>query len=158
MATTEVTTTSAFGYEGTSSATTLNLPENFAPSVDEPGSWIARNTECPLDQSEIVALKSEDVSKVVNNLKVPDNTTIIRNGVQYVIKIEEDLKSTSSNDPSFRQDDPVVMYLVVRHPNSGFITPDIITKAFTRLNQVLKDSDGNYRWKELMRLATRPQK
>lgn len=147
---------STFGYDGTASAQTIGLTTNFAPVVDEPGTWMARNSKNVLNQNEVVALKAEDVDKVANNLKLPENTTILRKGIQYVVKIEEDLRTTSSTDPSFQQDDPCVMYVVVRHPNSAFINGEIIGKMFTRLQQVITKPDGTTRWDDLMRFSTKP--
>lgn len=147
---------STFGYEGTASAETIGLTTNFAPVVNQPGTWMARNNGSILNQNEVVALKAEDIKSVSNNLKLPENTIILRQGIQYVVKIEEDLRTVSSTDPSFQQDDPVVMYVVVRHPNSAFVNGAIIDKMFARLQQVIKKPDGKTRWDDLMRLSTQP--
>lgn len=145
--------TSKFGY---TNAETVGMTTNYAVVVDEPGECRLSNKTSPIDFGEVVSYKGSKVEKVSTNLDLPEASTKVRKGLQYVIKEEVDLRTTSSTDATFQEDDAIVMYLTVRHPASGFITADVITQAYNRLNQMLKRPDGSYRWDDLMRLALRP--
>jgi len=152
--------TSSFGYtnksdvERTRPEYLMGLVQNYALVTEDPDQVVVDNTLAPLDQQELITYQSRTLprinSGVVNNF--PATTTA---GVQYVVKVEE-LLSTVDSDSGVRVDEPITMYVVVKHPRSGNITSDIVTEVWKRLNGALMKSDGTYRWAELMRSALKP--
>lgn len=152
--------TSSFGYtnvsdvERTGHEYLMGLVQNYALVTEDPDQVVIDNTLAPLDQQELITYQSRTLprinSGVVNNF--PATTTA---GIQYVVKVEE-LLSTTDSDSGVRVDEPITMYVVVKHPRSGNITSDIVTEVWKRLNGALKKSDGTYRWAELMRSALKP--
>lgn len=152
--------TSSFGYtnksdvERTRPEYLMGLVQNYALVTEDPDQVVVDNTLAPLDQQELITYQSRTLprinSGVVNNF--PATTTA---GVQYVVKVEE-LLSTIDSDSGVRVDEPITMYVVVKHPRSGNITSDIVTEVWKRLNGALMKSDGTYRWAELMRSALKP--
>lgn len=152
--------TSTFGYtnvtqtERTRNEYSLGLVQNYALVTEDPDQVVIDNTQAPLDQQELVTYQSRALprinSSVVNNFPAPTTA-----GIQYVVKVEE-LLSTTDSDTGIRVDEPITMYVVVKHPRSGNITDNIVTEVWRRLNGALMKSDGTYRWSELMRSALKP--
>lgn len=154
--------TSTFGYTNTSTTSrayddyTLGITTNYGLKEDEPDRVIVDNNRAPMDQAEIVTYQGMPIPRV-NTTKylVNNHPSGIPGGVQYVIKVEE-LLSTRDSATGSRIDEPIVMYLTVKHPRSGNITSTIITEVFNRLKGALMLSDGTYRWDDLMRLSMKP--
>lgn len=152
--------TSSFGYKNKITAQRtldeykMGLTTNYALLTEDPDQVILDNTQAPLDQQEKITFQSRTLPRVnsslVNNYPAPTN-----GGIQYVVKVEE-LLSTVDADSSYRVDEPIVMYLVVKHPRSGNITSDTITEVWNRLVGSIKKADGKFRWSELMRSALKP--
>lgn len=128
---------------------------NYALKQDEPTSVVMDNKTCPLDQGELLTYKCQDIPKVTTSQLI-HNPAKVAAGVQYVIKLEEILRTTSSTDSSFIVDEPVVAYLVVRHQKSGNITSDIVSGIAERLLGACRKEDGTWRFDELMRSALKP--
>lgn len=153
--------TSSFGFTnvtpGTHTATPilLQLIENYALKSDEPTVVELDNKTCPLDQGELVSFKCQDVTKVSSSQEIR-NPAKVTTGVQYLAKVEEILRTTSSTDADFVVDEPIIAYLTIRHPKSGNITPDHISSVVERLLGSLMKADGTWRFNELMRSALKP--
>lgn len=133
---------------------TVGVISNYAKVVDEPNTVVLSNRTCPLDQGELVTYRVNDVAKVSTSQKI-QNPSKVRNGVQYVAKVEEILRTTDTNG-NIVCDEPVVAYLTIRHQKSGNITSAQITEVIRRLLGTVQKSDGSYRWDDLMRSAIVP--
>lgn len=134
--------------------TDLKICDNYALKEDEPTSVIEDNKTCPLDQPEIVHFICRDIpqvnSSIVNQYPAP-----VKNGVQYMITLEE-LLSTRDDSIGYRVDDPIVATLTIRHTKSGNITSDDIQTVVRRLLGACYKTDGTCRFDDLMRSALKP--
>jgi hypothetical protein len=135
---------------------TLGVTTNYALLSDEPTQVILDNKCAPLDQQEIITYQARVLPRVNTSSYLINNyPTKLDGGMQYVIKVEE-LLSTTDNTLGTRIDEPIVMYLTVKHPRSGNISASALTTVFNRLKGAILKSDGTYRWDELMRLSLKP--
>jgi hypothetical protein len=130
--------------------------ENYALVEDEPNKVLLDNITAPDDASELIMYRGKRVNEVRTNLSLPTTTQIARKGVQYAIQIEGDLVTESSSDPTFRQDDPIIMYLTIIHPTSGYVTDTALGQQLGRLVSACQKEDGTWRFSELRRLALKP--
>lgn len=154
--------TSKFGFTNVTPSSktitpiTLNVVDSYAPITDEPTEVVLTNTTCPVDQGELVSYKASKVAKVstTQDIRNPDKVTT---GVQYVVKVEEILSTTSDTDPTFRVDTPIVAYLTIRHNNSSLVTDAVIGQVVNRLLGASMKADGTYRFGDLMRSALKPK-
>lgn len=132
----------------------VGVTTNYAKVVDEPNTVVLSNRTCPLDQGELITYRVNEVNKVSTSQKI-QNPSKVRNGVQYVAKVEEILRTTDAAG-QIVCDEPIVAYLTIRHQKSGNITSDQITEVLRRLLGAVQKSDGSYRWNDLMRSAIVP--
>lgn len=130
--------------------------ENYALIKDEPNVVKLENITAPVDAGELLTYRGKKVATVNTELSIPKKTNVVNKGVQYAIQLEADYVSKSDSDDSFRQDDPVIAYLTIIHPLSGYITNDVVGEHVERLISSCKKEDGTWRFNELMRLALKP--
>lgn len=158
------TRTSAFGFTNnttsqTKTATLYDMKEleNYSLVEDEAGLTRFNNLTTPVNHGEILEYRSKRVDTVKTRLEFPKDTTIINKGVMYAVQIEDDLVTVSdSEDSNFRQDDPIIAYLTIIHPVSGFVTEGKVGEVVDRLISACKKEDGSWRFNELMRKSTKP--
>lgn len=124
----------------------------YTKAIDEPGKVWYDNKTATSESSEIIKFRGKYIDHVNTDLKLPDDSKKIQKGVQYAIQIEDNLVSEDSSI-GFRQDDPIVMYLTVNHPNSQYITDSVLGTVFQRLCSELQDESGNWRFADLRRLG-----
>lgn len=132
----------------------VGVVTNYAKTVDEPTIVQLSNKTCPLDQGELITYRCNDIDKVTSTQKV-QNPSKVRNGVQYVVKCEEILR-TKDSDGNIISDEPVIAYVTFKHQKSGNITPELVEEVFKRLCGALYKSDGTSRIADLMRNAIAP--
>jgi hypothetical protein len=153
--------TSKFGFtnvtESKNSVTPVDLAiiSDYALIEDEPTSCVLSNTTCPIDQGELISYKCQSLKNVSSTQDILYPNTVSA-GVQYVIKVEEILSTTSDSDPSFRVDSPIVAYLTIRHSKNGNITEDMISQTVQRLLGACQKEDGTWRFGDLMRSSLKP--
>lgn len=154
--------TSTFGFTNCDTTTrsyddcTLGVTTNYALLSDEPTQVIFDNKCAPLDQQEIITYQARVLPRVNTSSNLVNNyPSQLSGGMQYVIKVEE-LLSTKDTTAGTRIDEPIVMYLTVKHPRSGNISASALTTVFNRLKGAIIKADGTYRWDELMRLSLKP--
>lgn len=152
--------TSQFGFTNkttstkTIGVTELGVTSNYAKIVDEPTVVVLNNKTCPLDQGELITYRVSDVAKVSSS-QVVQNPSRVRNGVQYVAKVENILRTTDSAG-NIVSDEPVVAYLTVRHQKSGNINGTHINQIVSRLLGSIMRKDGTVRFDDMMRGAIVP--
>lgn len=151
---------SSFGF--TDEATDINVKPSellvvsgFGTKVDDPEEYSCTNKECPVDQQELVTFQCKEVKNIASKL-VNQFPPEVKGGVQYVVRLDELLKTTSSTDDTWRVDDPIVMYLTIRHPLTNRITPTHLSTCLKRLMGSMLDGTGAFRFTELMKSALRP--
>lgn len=152
---------SKFGFTNTSPSTqqvtpvALGITENYALVEDEPTSCVMSNVTAPIDQGELISFKCQPVKSVstTQDILYPGKVPA---GIQYVVKVEDILSTTSDTDPTFRVDTPVVAYLTVRHTKNSAVTGEMIAKVVERLIGACRKDDGSWRFDDLMRSSLRP--
>jgi hypothetical protein len=152
---------SAFGFTNSTAGSNtltplaLGLTSNYAVKADTATEAVLNNKTAPIDVEEIISFRSRNISSVNNSLNI-QYPSRVKKGVQYQVQIEDTLSTTDTVDPDFRLDEPIVMYLTVRHPKSGNIGNAQVGQVFLRLISSLMKTDGTWRFDDLMRSAERP--
>lgn len=136
-------------------AVDLKLVTNYARIEDEPNVAVLSNITCPIDQGELITFRCNPVDHVSTAQKVR-NPAKVQDGVQYVVKIEDIVRTTLDNGDIV--DEPIVAYLTIRHPRSSNISSELISTTFNRLVGACFKSDGTLRFGDLMRSALMPTK
>lgn len=153
--------TSSFAYTNTTIRQGVTVPTvdisplaTYAKVEDEATAVRFKNKTCPIDQQELLSFECKAIPEVQSRLKMA-NPGKVKDGVQYAIRLDEVLRTVNS-DGTILQDDPVVMYLTVRHTNNSYITASAITTLFKRLCGAITRDDGTYRFDDLMLSALDP--
>lgn len=149
-----------FGFTNKTASTHTITPVNidpvsvYAKTEDTATSCALKNKTAPLSQGELLSYQCTEINSVSTkqNIVNPAKTTA---GVQYIVRLDEILRTTDPNG-DYIVDEPIVMYLTVRHPNSSYITASHIAEVFTRLCGALQRDDGTYRFDDLMLSALAP--
>jgi hypothetical protein len=153
--------TTTWGYENSSSAAHRTAPlydlgilENYALVLDEPTECRLINTTAPVDKEEVVSFRAKSLPRVNTSLVI-QNPGPVAGGIQYQVQSEAVL-TTEDPDTGFRVDEPVIVQISVRHPNSGNISPSAVDQQIRRTISYMMTDDGEWRIKELMRSALKP--
>lgn len=153
--------TSSFAFTNTSDLSTgvtitgIKPKTNYALIAEQPTYVETQNKTAPLDQGERMTFRCQDVDKVSTAQSI-QNPGKVRNGVQYVVKLEEILR-TVDDAGNIVMDEPIVMYLTVRHQKSGNIKASHLDIIFKRLLGAMYDETAaEFRWNDLMRSALQP--
>lgn len=152
--------TSQFGYQNKTAMSKTVTPiaigpvTNYAKTEDTATSCSLSNKTCTLDQMEKLSYQCTSIGNVStkNTLQHPST---VKEGVQYIIRLDEVLRTTDTNG-NIITDEPVVAYLTIRHQVSGNITNALVTDVVTRLLGACMREDGTYRFDDLMRSALVP--
>lgn len=128
---------------------------NYARIEDEPTVAVLSNTTCPIDQAELLTYRCNEVDHVSTAQKIR-NPAKVQDGVQYVVKLEDVIRTTLPNGDIV--DEPIVSYVTIRHPRSSNITHEVVDAVFERLIGACVRSDGSTRFDDLMRSALMPTK
>lgn len=151
---------SSYAFTNTSEASfelkpvAVGVVTNYAKTTDEPSVVVLSNKTCPLDQGELVTYRCNAVDKVTTAQRV-QNPSKVRNGVQYVVKVEDILRTTDA-DGKIICDEPVVAYITFRHQKSGNITTALVEETLKRLLGATYKADGTSRISDMMRSAIAP--
>jgi len=153
--------TTSFGFTNTTALTDtaaitgIKAKTNYALVGEQPTVVEMQNRTAPLDQGERLTYRCQDVDKV-STTQTLQNPSKVRNGVQYVVKLEEILRTTDT-DGSIVYDEPLVMYLTVRHQKTGTISASHVETVLYRLLGALYDeTTDKWRFADLMRSALQP--
>lgn len=152
---------STFGYTNKVASTVNLIPvnvkcvTNYSRIENESDVCVLSNKTTPLDQGELITIRANDLSKVSCTQEI-QNPSPVRNGVQYVIKVEDILRTVDTVSGAVLMDEPVIAYLTIRHQKSGNITPALVTEIVTRVIGACQRNDGTWRFDDLMRSAIAP--
>lgn len=152
--------TSKFGYTNVTPSTDTVAPikigpcTNYAKIEDEVDACVLSNKTTSLDQGELISYKATKLDKISTSQLI-QHPSPVRNGIQYVIKAEEILRTTDATG-TIIMDEPVVAYLTIRHQSSSNITNALVAEAVTRVLGACRREDGTWRFDDLMRNALDP--
>lgn len=127
---------------------------DYAKCEDTATSCELKNRTAKLGWGEVLSYQCTDIKNVSTKQPIL-NPSKFSGGVQYIVRLDEILR-TSDDTGEVVCDEPIVMYLTVRHPASSNITPDHIVSVFKRLTGALMRNDGSYRFNDLMLSALAP--
>lgn len=152
--------TSTFSFTNTSASQHPVTPVEidpvslYAKTSDEPQNCELKNTTCVLGQGEVLSYICTPIKKV-DTIQPILNPAKVTSGIQYQIRLDEILR-TEDSDGNVIADDPIVVYLNIRHTNSSYITASMIETLFKRLIGAAMKDDGSFRFKDLMLSALAP--
>lgn len=152
--------TSSFSFSNTSAATFTITPveigekSNYAEIADDPTKHVRSNATATLDQGELLTIGCQPIKKVATDQTI-QHPYPVKEGVQYIVKLDEILRTVNSAG-DIVGDEPIVAYLVVRHQRSGQITNTLVDTVVKRLLGACYKSDGTPRWGDWMRSALEP--
>lgn len=153
-----------FGYTNTSasaSALTANLMDmvsSYAVTTDEPEECSLTNRTSPLNQREKITYRCNHQKVSQTGLAYPGPTN---DGVLYSVRVDDILRVTDSDNPNFVVDEPISMWLTVKHSTSNNWTNAQVSSVLARLLGALYKGDtalvaGSFRFEDLMRSALKP--
>lgn len=153
--------TSSFSFSNTSAMsgvtvapTDLKPVSNYAKIEDEATVVTLSNKTAAIAQGELLTYGCQPIKSVATKQK-STNPGKVAEGVQYQVRLDELLR-TESSDGSIVYDEPIVAYLVVRHPLSSNITASHIGTCVTRLIGACMREDGTFRFDDIMRSGLTP--
>lgn len=152
---------SGFGFSNTTDGThtvtqkLLGFSSNYTITKDTATETAMDNKTAPTDCQELISFRCHDIKTVSTALNIQFPSPV-KAGVNYQIEVQDTLSTTDTADPSFRVDEPIVMYLTIRHPKSGNIGNAQVATVFQRLVSALMRSDGTWRFDDLMRGGEKP--
>lgn len=152
--------TSSFSFTNSDANTHPVTPINvkpvtvYAKKEDSPTSCRLINKTSALDQGETLSYQCTDI-KTVNTNQVIQNPAKVSNGVQYIVRLDEILRTTDATG-NIICDEPIVVSLSIRHQMSGHVTGALVQQVVTRLIGACMRADGTYRFDDLMRSALYP--
>lgn len=132
----------------------INPISTYAKSEDTATNCELKNKTCDLGQGEMLSFQCTGINNVTTKQPILNPAKVV-SGVQYIVRLDEILR-TEDDLGSVVCDEPIVMYLTIRHPNSSNIKPGHIEQVFRRLVGACLRDDGTYRFNDLMLSALAP--
>lgn len=117
---------------------------NYAKRSESATSCVLTNKTCTLDTPELLSYQCTEIAKVNTQNRIT-NPAKVPNGVQYIVRLDEVLRTTDANG-SIICDEPIVASLTLRHPISGNITNAHIVSVVQRLLGACMRENGTYRF------------
>lgn len=109
----------------------MALMNNYGYDILNGGKELELNNKtAPFGAEEIITLFSREIPKVDTKLSLANPTKA--KGAFYGVKYEAVLQTTDSSDPTFEQDEAIVVNLNIRHPKSSNWTDEEVDIAVRR--------------------------
>jgi hypothetical protein len=132
----------------------LGPVRNYSKTKDESYESEFANKTASLAQGEVLSYGCHTLPNVSSKQK-STNPGKVKDGVTYSVRLDELLR-TQNDDGDIVYDEPIVMYLTVRHPLSSNITASHIETVFKRLIGACMREDGTFRFDDIMRSGLVP--
>lgn len=133
-------------------------PVNWANKLETVGACRKTHKQA-VDNVEMVTYESKDVGGVGTYLTAA-NKVNQKKSVTYTIRLDEQLKLTSTDDPTYAETVPVVAMITIRHPKNGNLdTTDIDTVFHRLIGAAYKTVNGvvQTRFDDLMQGCCKPE-
>jgi hypothetical protein len=152
-----------WGFGTTTDADTDVTPKSVNP-VSEFALIKDEQDECRLQKSQAIDNASQisyqyrDIGSVQTNIKSV-HPLKVKNGVQYAVRLDAQMKLTSSDDATYAETVPFVGMVILRHPKNGNIVNSDLDTFFAELiGACYKEVSGSVstRFGDLMQSALRP--
>lgn len=149
-----------FGYADSAVQTvdiaTIPYSTDTAIQTEESGKLVLVNTSAPLDQPELLTTAITSVKDVYSNTSIDASVRAAsKQGFSLVAKAEEVLRVTDDTDASFQVDLPVSAHIVIKAPNSQYVTEEQLLAVVGRAFGLLYDGESS-RIDKLVRGALSP--
>lgn len=126
------------------SAPNLNYGVDFRIKSESNKEVVLTNTTAPLDQIETIRFGYSEIADVysksgLNSDQIPGT----KKGINLLVQVNDTLKITDSGNAAFSQYLPISAHMVIKVPQSGYITPAIVATLISRLNATLYESGSS---------------
>lgn len=137
----------------------LNFKADWRVKTDAPGEMVLANLSSPVDRPERIRVSQSDVSNVYQGTDIdPSVYAPSRRGTSVLCQLTETFSVTDSTDADYRVDLPLSVHLVIKVPNSEFLSADMIQTAVGRLVSGIYDtgSEATTRIAAILRGSLKP--
>lgn len=134
----------------------INTAADFREKDSKTGELVVTNLTCPTDRPEQIRFAHNAIKNIYTNTGIDASVYApSKMGVSVLAQITEVASVTDSVDAEYRVDLPLSAHLVVKVPNSEFITSDHVEALVARLVSSLfhDGSSDSTRITELLRGA-----
>lgn len=122
----------------------INFNADYRLKSSTSNETVIINTTTPFDQPESIRFGIQDIANIYQNAGLSTDQIIgSKKGSSLVIQLNTTLKTTSDDGLTVLGYFPITAHMVLKVPNSGYITKDIIQSIVARLNGVLYDQGVN---------------
>lgn len=122
----------------------LNYGVDYRVKTETNKEVILTNTTSPLDQNETIRFGFSEIANVYAKSGLSsDQISGVLKGVNVLAQINETLKVTDTTNAAYSQYLPISAHLVIKVPQSGYITPAIIQTLITRLLATLYENGAS---------------
>lgn len=123
---------------------TLNYNSDFRVKSESAKEAVIVNTTTPLDQTETIRYGYSEIANIyaksgLNSDQIPGTVK----GINLLAQVTEVVKVTDSANASFAQYLPISAHLVIKVPQSGYITPAVVQALVTRLYASLYENGSS---------------
>jgi len=112
----------------------INYDKDFRVKSTSSKETVLINTSSPLDQVETVRFGFSEIANIYakSGLNLDQVSGSVK-GINVLAQLTETIKVTDSANAAFVQYLPISAHLVIKAPQSGYITPDVLDTLLTRL-------------------------
>lgn len=119
----------------------LNFNADFRVKTESTKETILVNTSSPLDQLETVRFGYSEIANIYSKSGLnSDQISGTVKGLNVLAQVNNVLKVTDSANAAFSQYLPISAHLVLKVPQSGYITPDVVQALIARLVATLYEN------------------
>jgi hypothetical protein len=120
----------------------LNWPVDFVATEKSDMKFQGANKTSPIDQLETIRVQASEVSDVYKGTTIdPSAYAASRKGLSIVAQVNNVLRVTDSVDATFQVDLPISAHMVIKVPQSSYVTADQIMAVAGRALAALFDSN-----------------
>lgn len=154
--------TVSFGFTNTTAQTNallngkkLGMFSNYDDKEQTASSVLLRNSTCPIDQEELVSIRTKDLQRVDNNLNI-ENPSAIKGATEYSVQTQT-TATVSDSVTGLVYQEPIVITTTIRHKKNAVITGSIINTLMERHISSFYADNGTERYSKLMTGCEKPK-
>lgn len=119
----------------------LNYKTDFRVKSESSKEVIAVNTTTPLDQTETIRFGYSEIANIYANSNISsDFISGSKTGINLLVQLTDIVKVSDTTNTSFAQYLPLSAHLVIKVPQSGYVTTAMIQGLIARLNACLYEN------------------
>jgi hypothetical protein len=109
---------------------------------------LLRNATCPIDQDELVSIRTKDIPRIDNDLNI-ENVSPVKGGIEYSVQTQT-VATVTDNATGLSYQEPIVITTTIRHHKNACITGSIISQLVERNVSAFYQDNGTERFSRLM--------